>query len=41
MKVKIFVSVIVTVVWIRPMQQALDKLKDVPVDIQPIFPLAK
>jgi hypothetical protein len=24
-----------------PMQQALDKLKDVPVDIEPIFPLAK
>jgi hypothetical protein len=27
---------------IRPsMQQALDKLKDVPVDIEPVFPLAK
>jgi hypothetical protein len=27
---------------IRPaMQQALDKLKDVPVDIEPIFPLVK
>src|SRR5689334_10813463 len=24
-----------------PMQQALDKLKDVPVDIEPVFPLAK
>src|SRR5215211_562811 len=24
-----------------PMQQALDKLKDVPVDIEPLFPLAK
>ncbi|HKY27478.1 MAG TPA: hypothetical protein VJM12_05980, partial [Pyrinomonadaceae bacterium] len=24
-----------------PMQRALDKLKDVPVDIEPIFPLAK
>jgi len=24
-----------------PMQQALDKLKDVPVDIEPMFPLAK
>jgi hypothetical protein len=24
-----------------PMQQALDKLKDVPVDIQPVFPLAR
>jgi len=24
-----------------PMQQALDKLKDVPVDIEPIYPLAK
>jgi hypothetical protein len=24
-----------------PMQQALDKLKDVPVDIEPIFPLAR
>jgi hypothetical protein len=27
---------------IRPeMQQAFDKLKDVPVDIEPVFPLAK
>ena len=25
----------------QPMQQALDKLKDVPVDIEPIFPLGK
>ena len=24
-----------------PMQKALDRLKDVPVDIEPIFPLAK
>jgi hypothetical protein len=24
-----------------PMQQALDKLKDVPVDIEPVFPLVK
>ena len=24
-----------------PMQQALDRLKDVPVDIEPVFPLAK
>jgi uncharacterized protein YjbJ (UPF0337 family) len=24
-----------------PMQQALDKLKDVPVDIEPVFPLAR
>jgi hypothetical protein len=24
-----------------PMKQALDKLKDVPVDIEPVFPLAK
>jgi hypothetical protein len=24
-----------------PMQQALDRLRDVPVDIEPIFPLVK
>ncbi|MDQ3474592.1 MAG: hypothetical protein M3447_12735, partial [Acidobacteriota bacterium] len=24
-----------------PMQKALDRMKDVPVDIEPIFPLAK
>jgi hypothetical protein len=24
-----------------PMRNALDKLKDVPVDIEPVFPLAK
>ena len=35
-------SMLDTLAVIRPpMQQALDKLKDVPVDIEPVFPLAK
>ncbi|HEX6046088.1 MAG TPA: hypothetical protein VFZ22_16465 [Pyrinomonadaceae bacterium] len=35
-------SMLDTLAVIRPpMQQALDRLKDVPVDIQPVFPLAK
>jgi len=43
---KLIISIAVTMLdkfaVIRPrMQQAFDKLMDVPVDIEPIFPLAK